>query len=744
MKAKISFKKILSYVLIFAMALSFIQIGQAKPAEAASVSSMVDGFDFYVGNSATGTPLGVDKDTSGNYVIRGVDMALAYTLVPKAGYDLVSVECDSKYADTVKSAYGANHMWTITNIKDYQSFKIKVTVKDPEGNVGKPVSILLQIKEVESLMFSRLEITIDNNTPISLSYDQKDSDGVYNIGPLSSSAQRAKIQMYDSNNNAMKFTVNGSSNKTVNLIGGENEIELEVSNSAYSRIYKLIIEKKGEAKLKSLVPSTGSLSPSFNSDTTEYKITVPTTQEKIAFTPTTVDNSSTVKVKKVTVASGKKSQDISLDEGENKINITVTGKNGDSTVYTVVVTRTEKFRSADLKSLRLTSGSLSPSFNKGVYEYTAVVENNVNSVGVIPTAEDSEAKIKVNGKKLPSGATSPNISLDEGGNVITVTVEDTKGNVNTYTIMVTRKYSKNNVNLSSLTVTDGTFSPKFDPEIYAYSVKVPRSVEEVRIRFESQNEKAKIEVNGVEYKSGDQTDKIKLNLGANTVTVKVTSEDKKSTTNYVLSIIRDKVQGTLNDWVFVGGEWMFYNGDGIPAKNQWVKYDNQWYHVDINGFMDKDGWLQDGGEWYYLDPNGIMLHGWIKITGFWYYFRENGPMVSNCWTQLDGNWYLFNEYGQMETGWKLYNGKWYFMDDHGVMQKGWITYDKNKYYLDDDGTMRNGWLYNGKTWYYFDESGKMVTGWQTIGNRTYYFDAKGAMGTGMKFLDGRWINLDSL
>ena len=473
-------------------------------------------------------------------------------------------------------------------------------------------------------------------------------------------------------------------------------------------------------------------------------MTVPTTQETIAFTPTAVDNSSTIKVKKITVASGKKSQDIKLDEGENEIPIVVTNKDGDVTTYTVTVTRTEKFRSANLKSLKLTSGTLSPTFNKGVYQYTTIVENTVSSVGVTPVAEDANATIEVNGKEIPSGATSPYINLDEGGNVINVTVTDSKGNDNTYVIMITRKYSKNNVNLSSLSVTDGTFSPKFDPEIYAYSVKVPRNIEEVRIKFETQNEKSKVTINGVEYKSGQQSDKIKLDLGANTVVVKVVSEDNKSTVNYTLSIIRDKVQGTLNEWVLVGGEWMYYDGDGIPAKNRWVKYDNQWYHVDVNGYMNKDGWLFDGGKWYYLDPNGIMLYGWIKDTGFWYYLRESGEMVEDSWTMLDGNWYFFNQYGQMQTGWTLYKGKWYYLDDHGVMQKGWITYDKNKYYLDDDGTMRTGWLYNGKVWYYFESSGRMVTGWQTIGNRSYYFDSKGAMKTGMLFLDGRWINLDSL
>ena len=742
MKAKISFKKILTYLLVFAMTLSFVQIGQIKSANAAS---QIPGLKFHIGDVTADTMDIAKKADTGDYVMRNVPLSPQYTIVPESGYDLVEVTSSNKSYMKINSTKLSSYtQYIINSIKDYSNFTLTVRLKDPTGKIEK-YNIDVQFESAAFLEFNKMEVTIDNDTPEPRQFGATDSDGVYNFGPYDSSAKKAQIILYDSTGKAMSgVKFNGSSSNNINLTGGDNEVEVTVTNGKYSKIYRVVISKKGEAKLKSLVPSTGSLSPSFNSDTTDYTITVPTTQKTIAFTATTVDNSSSIKVKKVTVASGKKSQDISLKEGENEIPITVTGKDGDVTTYNVVVTRTEQFRSADLKSLRLTNGSLSPSFNKGVYEYTAVVENSVSSVGVTPVAEDTNATIEVNGKELPSGATSPYISLDEGGNIINVTVTDTKGNENTYVIMITRKYSKNNVNLSSLTVTNGTFSPKFDPEIYAYSVKVPRSIEEVRIKFEAQNEKAKIEVNGIEYKSGQQTDKIKLDLGANTITVKVIAEDGKTTTNYVLSIIRDQIQGSFNKWVLVSGEWMFYNAEGIPAKNQWVKYDNQWYHVDVNGYMDKDGWLYDGGEWYYLDKNGIMKYGWIYDSGYWYYFRENGPMVSNCWTQLDGNWYFFNEYGQMQTGWTLYKGKWYFMDDHGVMQKGWITYDKNKYYLDDDGTMRNGWLYNSKTWYYFDESGRMVTGWQTIGNRTYYFDSKGAMKTGMLFLDGRWINLDSL
>ncbi len=553
----------------------------------------------------------------------------------------------------------------------------------------------------------------------------------------------AKVQLFDNNKTPMNFSANGGSSAaeaTVNLTGGDNVISIAVTNQNISRQYKLIITKKGEAKLQSLVPSTGTLSPAFNSSTYDYTLQVPTAQTTIAFTPTAVDNSSTIKVNGVTVKSGSRSQNIKLDEGENDVEVIVTTKDGDTNTYNIKVTRTALFRSSQLIGLTLTSGTLTPAFNKGIYEYSGTVDNSVTSIGVTPTAEDVNATITVNGKKVPSGATSPYISLDEGGNTINVKVTDSKGNSNTYVLNITRRYPKDNVNLASLSVTDGTMSPKFDPETYLYSVKVARNIEKVRVMYTSQNDKAKIKINGKEYTNG-QSDYIKLDIGANLVVVEVTAEDGKTTTTYKLSVIRGDIEGT-NQWVLVGGNWTFYNAAGMQIKNQWVKYDNQWYFLDINGYM-QTGWIQDSGNWYYLNKDGIMQTGWFYDKGYWYYLEANGAMRVNTWATYDGKWYYFNNFGEMQTAWAQYKGKWYLMDDHGVMQKGWVTYDRNKYYLNDDGSMRTGWLYNGKSWYYLDDSGIMITGWKNINGKNYYFDAGGVMKTGMLFLDGQWINLNN-
>ncbi len=741
---KTDVKKILSYLLLFTVFFTTVQVGKVRQVNAATGAvNQIPGLVIHVGelsDNATNQTRIVDKDSSGNYICEYLPIGQSLNLTAESGYTITEVKSSSSKMSVGKklnSSGGNDYM--INSITDYSDFTLTVTMQHGT-DAPVPYSIIMRFEADSSLKFGTLRVTYDNQVRQSLNYSDTDPNGNYTLSP-DSLFKTAKVELLDSAGSPMTFTVNGGSNNVVNLVGGENDIIISRTYLNTSKEYKLIINNPGQAKLQSLVPSAGALSPAFSSDTYDYTMTVPTTQSTITFTPTSVDNTSTIKVNGVTVASGHSSQTIKLDEGDNEVDVVLTTTKVGTNKYTVHVTRTALFRSSQLTGLTLTSGTLSPTFNKGVYEYSSSVSNDVTSIGVTPTAEDANATITVNGKTVPSGATSPNISLDEGGNVINVVVTDTKGNSNTYVLNVNRQYPKDNVNLSSLSVTDGTMSPRFDPETYLYSVKVDRNIERVRVLFNSQNSKSTIEINGKEYTNG-QSDYIKLDVGANLVIVNVTAEDGKSTTTYKLSIIRGDIKAS-NQWVLVGGEWTFYNAAGIQVKNEWAKYDNQWYFLDINGYM-QTGWINQSGNWYYLNNDGIMQTGWLYDKGYWYYLQGDGAMRSNVWATYDGKWYFFNNYGQMQTGWTQYLGKWYYLDDHGVMQKGWITWDKNKYYINDDGTMRNGWLYDGRVWYYLDDSGIMARGWQTINGKKYYFDANGAMKTGMMFLDGQWINLNNV
>ena len=94
---------------------------------------------------------------------------------------------------------------------------------------------------------------------------------------------------------------------------------------------------------------------------------------------------------------------------------------------------------ATLKSLTISSGTLTPNFASGTTSYTDNVAFGVSSVTVSPTVNQVNATVTVNGTPVISGSASGAINLSVGSNTITtvVTAQDgsTKG---TYTINVIR------------------------------------------------------------------------------------------------------------------------------------------------------------------------------------------------------------------------------------------------------------------------------------------------------------------
>lgn len=94
----------------------------------------------------------------------------------------------------------------------------------------------------------------------------------------------------------------------------------------------------------------------------------------------------------------------------------------------MTVSDAAKSDNADLKSLSLSKGTLSPKFSAAKTTYTASVANDVTDVKVYATAADGEAKVEVSGKS----------ALEVGENVRTVTVTAASGAQKTYKITITR------------------------------------------------------------------------------------------------------------------------------------------------------------------------------------------------------------------------------------------------------------------------------------------------------------------
>lgn len=297
----------------------------------------------------------------------------------------------------------------------------------------------------------------------------------------------------------------------------------------------LIASPSNNANLSALTTSAGSIIPAFRTSTTAYNITVNNTVTSLTVTPTTADPTASIKVNGATVASAHASAAINLSVGVNTISVVVTAQDGVTTkTYTISVTRVAASND-NLVSLKLSSGTVSPSFAVATTSYTASV--SVSSMEVTPVAADVNAKVTVNGSPVTSGSASEPIALVMGANTIQVAVTAANGITNkTYTVVVTRTLSAND-NLSALTTSVGTVTPGVTASTTSYSDVVNNATTAVTVKPTTADPTATVTVNGKAVTSGSASGAISLNVGANAVSIVVTAQNGAAKT-YALTVTR--------------------------------------------------------------------------------------------------------------------------------------------------------------------------------------------------------------
>lgn len=127
---------------------------------------------------------------------------------------------------------------------------------------------------------------------------------------------------------AVTVTVNNSSSGSAGGTSAGNGSNAGTGNSGNEQT-----TKSSDSSLKSLVISSGELSPKFSSDTKNYTATVDYNVTSIAVSAT--PNNGNAKVSSV-------SGNDSLEVGENTIKVVVKAENGVSSTYTITVTRREE------------------------------------------------------------------------------------------------------------------------------------------------------------------------------------------------------------------------------------------------------------------------------------------------------------------------------------------------------------------------------------------------------------------
>ena len=234
----------------------------------------------------------------------------------------------------------------------------------------------------------------------------------------------------------------GTNSTSIPLSVGPNTITTSVTaqDGTTTSSYTVVVTRAPSAiaMLSNLLPSSGTLSPTFASTTTAYAVTV--NAKTLAVTPTATDSTSTVRVNGDFVPSGASSALIPLSLGANTITAVVTAQDGVTTKnYTLMVTRLSTV--SDLSALSLNTGILSPAFSQGTTAYASEVSNTTTTINVTPTLTDTRATVRVNGTMVASGNASVALPLAAGSNTITVLVTAEDGTTTTtHTITVTRVY----------------------------------------------------------------------------------------------------------------------------------------------------------------------------------------------------------------------------------------------------------------------------------------------------------------
>ncbi|MBL0386542.1 cadherin-like beta sandwich domain-containing protein [Tumebacillus sp. ITR2] len=293
------------------------------------------------------------------------------------------------------------------------------------------------------------------------------------------------------------------------------------------------------ANLSGLTLSQGTLSPAFASGTTSYSASVANGVSSVVVTATTADATATMTVNGTATASGSGAT-VPLNVGSNSILVLVTAQDGTTQQpYVVTVTRAAPLSSnANLSTLTLSQGTMSPAFAAGTVSYTASVANAVTSVNVTPTVADGTATLTVNGTAATSG-NAVTVPLNVGANTISVLVTAQDGTTQkTYTVTVTRAAAlSSNADLSSLALSQGTLSPVFASGTTSYTANVANAVTSVNVTPTVADGTATLKVNGSAATSGNAVT-VPLVVGDNTITVQVTAQDGTTQKKYTVTVTR--------------------------------------------------------------------------------------------------------------------------------------------------------------------------------------------------------------
>ena len=185
----------------------------------------------------------------------------------------------------------------------------------------------------------------------------------------------------------------------------------------------------------------------------------------------------------------------------------------------------EKSNNANLKALTIEGYTTKPTFKASTLSYTLEVANDVNELTINAEADDSKAKVSIDGNK----------DFKEGENKVTITVKAEDGTEKTYELSVTK--AKGVVlGLKVLKIKDTDMEKTFKTSVFSYKINIG-NVDKLEIEAVPTIDTATVEILGNEN----------LQDGENTITIMVKSEDGKETKTYQIVANKNVAIATENE-----------------------------------------------------------------------------------------------------------------------------------------------------------------------------------------------------
>lgn len=189
--------------------------------------------------------------------------------------------------------------------------------------------------------------------------------------------------------------------------------------------------KSGNNYLQSINVSVGNLNPEFYRETFEYTVeNIPDEVMEMEISAVAEDEKSSIS------GLGK----VTLEEGENRLSISVTAENGNVREYILVVNKKEKIKESDLRLSGLEISKINRNgefellelpFDKEMFNYSLNVEEDITDLDVKPTVEREGIIVEVTGDK--------NLQAGENEVLINLTAQDNPEIKTTYVIRVNKE-----------------------------------------------------------------------------------------------------------------------------------------------------------------------------------------------------------------------------------------------------------------------------------------------------------------